>query len=82
MKALQDFFHDNCIPTFVFFILKHEPCKKIVSLIPFLLTLYVAIILLTFLENVYRRMQQYTLIECYKKTRLHFRKELNFCQIY
>ena len=53
MKALQDFFRDNCIPTFVFFILKHELCeKKIVLLIPFLLTLYVAVVLLTFLENV------------------------------
>ena len=51
MKALQDLFHDNYIPTLIFFILKHEPGKKIVLLIPFLLTLYVAVVLLTFLES-------------------------------
>ena len=28
MKALQDFFRDNYIDTLVFFILKHEPWKK------------------------------------------------------
>ena len=52
MKALQDFFCDNCTPTFVFFIRKHEPCKKNNVFIPFLLPLYVAVVLLTFLENV------------------------------
>ena len=56
MKALQDLFHDNYIPTLIFFILKHEPGKKIVLLIPFLLTLYVAVVLLTFLENVLKNM--------------------------
>ena len=43
MKALQDFLSDNCIPTVEF---------KLVSLIPFLLTLYVAVALLTFLKFV------------------------------
>jgi len=52
MKALQDFFRDNCIPTFVFLFLNMNHAKKIVSLMSFLLTLYVAVALLTFLENV------------------------------
>ena len=43
MKVSQDFFRDNFIPTFVF---------KLVSLIRFLLTLYVAAVLLTFIGNV------------------------------
>ena len=30
MKALQDFFRDNYIPTLVFFILKHEPKNCVV----------------------------------------------------
>ena len=39
ISKLQDLVRDNCIPTLVFFILKHEPCKKILLLRPFLLTL-------------------------------------------
>ena len=35
MKELQDFFLDNCIPTLVFFILKHEPWKKNCVVNPF-----------------------------------------------
>ena len=34
MKELQDFILDNCIPTLVFFILKHEQCKNNCSVNP------------------------------------------------
>ena len=57
MKALQDFFRNNYIDTLVFFILKHEPCKKNFVVNPFFfLTMYVAVALLTFLENVLKNM--------------------------
>jgi len=61
MKALQDFLSDNCIPTVEF---------KLVSLIPFLLTLYVAVALLTFFRECVE--------ECCSNIKMLFKRFLRF----